>query len=518
MDGVAGLSESTLDRARISRDPRFDGKFFIAVRTTGIYCRPICPSPRSNKVNVRYYATAAAAAAAGYRPCRRCRPEVAPGSPAWLGPSAVVRRALRLIQEGSLDTGTVESLATRLGIGSRHLDRLFVQHLGVSPVAVAQTRRLHFAKQLLDETDLRVIDIAMAAGFRSIRRFNDAFLNAFGEPPSELRRRPTMKAGTRRSESIELRLVYRPPYDWDHLVSFLARSAIAGVERVDAHGYARTLAVANGHVIVSVRPRPGETALSLRVTGATPATLFELATVAKRVFDISADPVPIAEVLALDPILRPLLETRPALRVPGEWNPFECAVRAVLAERVTVATSRAWVEGLVNRIGTPIVSGVEGLTHLFPSPLAILERGKDELALPKSRVATLISLAQAVHERRIDFTAPSDEVMRALASVPGIGRWGAQYVALRALGEPDAFPAGDPVLRRMIVGDERRSASRDVEARAEAWRPWRAYAVIHLWEAAGPTKNARVSDRRPRAPSSLTLRPAAPASLRIVTR
>ena len=261
MDGVPGLSESTLDRARISRDPRFDGKFFIAVRTTGIYCRPICPSPTSKKANVRYYATAAAAAAAGYRPCRRCRPEVAPGSPAWLGPSAVVRRALRLIQEGSLDSGTVEDLATRLGIGSRHLDRLFLQHVGVSPVAVAQTRRLHFAKQLLDETDLRIIDIAMAAGFGSVRRFNDAFLNAFGKPPRELRRRPAMEAGAKRSESIELKLAYRPPYDWDHLLSFLARRAIAGVERVDAHGYARTLAVANGHVIVSVRPQPGENAL-----------------------------------------------------------------------------------------------------------------------------------------------------------------------------------------------------------------------------------------------------------------
>src|SRR5262245_20545443 len=191
MSEVAGLSESTLDRARVSRDPRFDGKFFIAVKTTGIYCRPICPSPTSKKTNVRYYATAAAAAAAGYRPCRRCRPEVAPGSPAWLGASAVVRRALRLVQEGCLDTGTVEELATRLGTGAVHLVRLFAQYVGVAPVAVAQTRRLHFAKQLLDETDLRIIDIAMAAGFGSIRRFNDAFLQAFNASPRVLRRRPT---------------------------------------------------------------------------------------------------------------------------------------------------------------------------------------------------------------------------------------------------------------------------------------------------------------------------------------
>ena len=444
MDRVLGLSESTLDRARISRDPRFDGKFFIAVRTTGIYCRPICPSPTSKKGNVRYFATAAGAAAAGYRPCRRCRPEVAPGSPAWLGPSAVVRRALRLIQEGSLDSGTVEDLATRLGIGSRHLDRLFLQYVGVSPVAVAQTRRLHFAKQLLDETDLRIIDIAMAAGFGSVRRFNDAFLNAFGKPPRELRRRPTIGVGAKKSESIELKLAYRPPYDWDHVLSFLARRAIAGVERVDAHGYARTLAVANGHVIMNVRPQPGENALSLTVTGAIPTALLELATVAKRVFDTCADPVPIADVLAMDPILRPLLEKRPGLRVPGAWNPFECAVGAVLGEQVSLATGRARVERLVTRIGTPIATGAEGLTHLFPSPLEIRERLKDDLALPRSRVATLQALAQAVHERRIDFTAQSDDVVRALTTVPGIGAWVAQYVALRALGEPDAFPAGRP--------------------------------------------------------------------------
>ena len=409
---------------------------------------------------------------------------MAPGSPAWLGPSAVVRRALRLIQEGSLDSGTVEDLATRLGIGSRHLDRLFLQHVGVSPVAVAQTRRLHFAKQLLDETDLRIIDIAMAAGFGSVRRFNDAFLNAFGKPPRELRRRPTMEVGAKRSESIELKLAYRPPYDWDHLLSFLARRAIAGVERVDAHGYARTLAMANGHVIMSVRPQPGENALSLKVTGAIPTALLELATVAKRVFDTCADPVPIADVLAMDPILRSLVEKRPGLRVPGVWSPFECAVRAVLGEQVTVATGRAWVERLVKRIGTPIATGAEGLTHLFPSPLEIRERLKDDLALPRSRVATLQALAQAVHERRIDFTAQSDDVVRALTTVPGIGAWVAQYVALRALGEPDAFPPGDPVLRRMMVGDEGRSASGDIEARAQAWRPWRGYAVIHLWEAA----------------------------------
>jgi AraC family transcriptional regulator of adaptative response / DNA-3-methyladenine glycosylase II len=466
MDGVAGLSESTLDRARVSRDPRFDGKFFIAVKTTGIYCRPICPSPRCKKINVTYYATAAAAAAAGYRPCRRCRPEVAPGSPAWLGPSAVVRRALRLIQEGALDTGSIEDLATRLGISARHVDRLFLQHVGVSPVAVAQTRRLHFAKQLLDETNLRVIDIAMGSGFGSIRRFNGAFLRAFGKSPRELRRRPTMDADRARFDAIELQLAYRPPYDWDHLVSFLGARAIAGVEHVDAHEYTRTLAAASGHMIVNVRPQPTGNALRLRVTGATPAVLLELATVAKRVFDIGADPAPISDVLMMDAVLRPLFEKRPGLRVPGEWSPFECAVRAVLGDGVSIETGRERVNRLVNVTGTAIATGVRELTHLFPSPRSILERANEDLALPASRLATVRSLAAAVDEARIDFAASSDEVVRALAAVPGVSDWVAQYVALRALGEPDAFPAG--------------GASSDIEARAQTWRPWRGYAVIAL--------------------------------------
>jgi AraC family transcriptional regulator, regulatory protein of adaptative response / DNA-3-methyladenine glycosylase II len=399
MDAFTGLDEATLDRARISRDPRFDGKFFIAVRTTGIYCRPICPSPRCKKFNVTYYATAAAAAAAGYRPCRRCRPEVAPGSPAWQGPSAVVRRALRLIHEGCLDVGSVEALAARVGVGSRHLDRLFVQHVGVPPLAVGQTRRLHFAKQLLDQTDLRIIDIAMAAGFGSVRRFNDAFLKAFGKSPRELRRRMTVDTGDRQSEFVELKLAYRPPYDWQHLIAFLAEHAIAGIERVTAAGYVRSLALSNSHVVVSVRPLLDESGLSLRVSGAPSSALLELSTAARRVFDLNADPVSIAEVLAADPLLRPLLEERAGLRVPGVWDPFECAVRAVLGHVAGGAGSN-WIERLVKVSGRPISTGVAGLTHLFPTPRAILAAANDDLGFPESRLGALRSLARAVHEEK----------------------------------------------------------------------------------------------------------------------
>jgi AraC family transcriptional regulator of adaptative response / DNA-3-methyladenine glycosylase II len=290
MNEVPSLTRATLHRARISRDARFDGKFFIAVLTTGVYCRPICPAPRCKKSNVRYYATAAAAAAAGYRPCRRCRPEVAPGSPAWLGPSAVVRRALRLIQEGALDEGTVDELALRVGIGSRHLDRLFTEHVGVSPIAVAQTRRLHFAKQLLDETDLPITQIAMTAGFGSVRRFNEAYQTTFRCTPRETRQRRRTDPAPMRDEQVSLTLSYRPPYDWDSLATFLSRRAISGVERVEASGYERTIRVQRGYAHILVAPVKGSHALRLQVSRAEPNDLFEIAMTARPVFDLTADP------------------------------------------------------------------------------------------------------------------------------------------------------------------------------------------------------------------------------------
>ncbi|HET8644561.1 MAG TPA: Ada metal-binding domain-containing protein, partial [Vicinamibacteria bacterium] len=268
MEGGLELDREALDRARLSRDPRFDGKFFIAVTSTGIYCRPICPSPTSNPSNVRYYTSAAAAAEAGFRPCLRCRPEAAPGSPAWLGTSAVVRRALRLIEEGVLDQGSVDALARRLGMGPRHLHRLFLQHVGAAPITVAQTRRLQFAKHLLDETDLPITQIALAAGFGSVRRFNDAFRRTYDRAPRDLRRHRRAAQASPGGDEVVLRLAFRRPYDWLHLRAFLAARALPGVERVDEAGYARTVAWESGHALLAVRPLEREAALELRVRGA----------------------------------------------------------------------------------------------------------------------------------------------------------------------------------------------------------------------------------------------------------
>ncbi len=496
MDAIVGLDRGALDRARISRDPRFDGKFFIAVTSTGIYCRPVCPAPSPRQTHVRYYATAAAAAEAGFRPCLRCRPEAAPGSPAWLGTSAVVRRGLRLIQDGMLDSASVDMLATRLGIGPRHLHRLFVQHVGASPITVAQTRRLHFAKRLLDETDLPITEVALAAGFGSVRRFNHTFQRTYGRAPRELRRQQGRGLAADAADEVVLRLAFRPPYDWPQVRAFLAARALPGIERVDAQGYARTVATEGGHAIVGVRPLRGENALELRVRGAPPEALFPLSSAARRAFDLAADPGRITRALRADPLLAPLVKARPGLRIPGAWDPFECAVRAVLGQQVSVAAARTFAARLVSRVGPRIAGGAAGLTHLFPAPAALATADLDGLGLTGARVRALRALARAVAEGAVDFGAPVEDVTAALAALPGVGAWTAQYVALRALGEPDAFPAADVVLRRVAAAGGAPLTVRALESRAEAWRPWRGYAVAHLWRAAGPRRGPSAAQFR----------------------
>ena len=484
MDPIVGLDRGALDRARVSRDPRFDGKFFIAVTSTGVYCRPVCPVPSPKIANIRYYTTAAAAAEAGFRPCLRCRPEAAPGTPAWLGTSALVRRALRLIQDGVLDESSVDALATRLGIGPRHLHRLFVQHVGASPITVAQTRRLHFAKRLLDETDLPITEVALAAGFGSVRRFNDTFQRTYRRAPRELRRR-RRRGFAAEGGDVVLKLAFRPPYDWPQVRAFLARRAVAGVERVDDRGYARTVASDGGHALVCVRALDGEHALELRVRGAAPAELFQLSSAARRAFDLAADPGRIALAFRADPVLAPLVKLRPGLRIPGAWDPFECSVRAVLGQQVSVAAGRTLAARLVARVGRRVADGTDGLTHLFPAPADLEVADLDGLGLTGARAAALRALASAVTGKRVDFGAPTEEVTAALAALPGLGAWTAQYVALRAMGEPDAFPAADLVLRRIAAAGGTPLTTRALERRAESWRPWRGYAVMHLWRAAG---------------------------------
>jgi AraC family transcriptional regulator of adaptative response / DNA-3-methyladenine glycosylase II len=359
-----------------------------------------------------------------------------------------------------------------------------VEHVGASPIVVAQTRRLHFAKRLLDDSDLSVTHISLASGFGSLRRFNDAFRKTYGKAPRELRNRNRSVRPLSEAAEVILRVAFRPPFDWHELRDFLASRAVPGVERIDEGGYARTVGSANGHVIVWVHPVAGKNELELRVRGAVAAELYQLSATTRRVFDLAADPAAVAAAFQACPTLGPLVRKRPGLRIPGAWDPFECAVRAVLGQQVSVAAARTLVARLVARVGRPVDSETEGLTHLFPSPEALVMADLSGLGITGARISALKGLAEAVAGRRLDFGAPTEEVTAALTTLPGFGEWTAQYIALRALGEPDAFPAADLVLRRVAAQGANMLSVRQLEERAEAWRPWRSYAVMHLWRAA----------------------------------
>ena len=481
MDATLQLDVRVLDRARVSRDARFDGKFFIGVTSTGVYCRPICPSRTSKPANVRYYATAAAAAEAGFRPCLRCRPEAAPGTPAWIGTCAVVNRGLRMINEGVLDELSVESLAARLGVSSRHLHRLFIRHVGASPITVAQTRRLHFAKRLLDETHLPITQIALASGFGSVRRFNDAIRETYGRAPRELRARTGSKVMS--AGEVVLRLPYRPPYGWQHMLESLAAMAIRGVEWVAEGCYARSILTPAGRALVTVRASAGENALELRVRGAASSALVQIATAARRVFDLAADSAVIDAALGSDPLLGPLVRRRPGLRIPGAWDPFECAVRTLIAENERPERAKRQLDALVARTGDAIDSGCVQVTRTFPTPATFASADLDELGIasPKRHALRALARALARGERPLP---DSDAVMQALASIPEVSDWTLQLMALRSLAEPDAFPAEDRSLRSAAASGESMLSANALLHRAEPWRPWRGYAAMHLWAVA----------------------------------
>ncbi len=485
MNATPSLDTQRCYSALLSRDARFDGRFFTAVLTTGIYCRPVCPARTPKRENVRFYPCAAAAEEAGFRPCRRCRPETAPGTPAWLGTSATVQRSLRLIEAGALDDDTLGALAGRVGVGERHLRRLFVDHLGASPIAFARTHRAHLARRLLDETDLPITEVAFAAGFRSIRRFNDTMRDVFGATPSALRtarRKPNRGTAGR----FSVRLPYRAPFDAEALFGFFAHRAVTGLEVADATRYRRAVRL-DGHMgTVTIESHvPG--ALQLTVEGGGLLRLTDLLSRARRLCDLGADPLALAATLGTDTTLADLLAQRPGLRLPGSWDFFELAVRAVLGQQVSVVAARTLATRLVARCGETVETTDGQLTHLFPSAAALAEADLDGLGLTGARIATLRALAGEVAAGRL---APSElgdleTAVARLTEIRGIGPWTAHYIAMRGLGETDAFPAGDLVVRQALAnGTGNPISPRVAEECAAAWRPWRAYAVVHLWKSA----------------------------------
>ena len=478
------LNRRMCDRARETRDPRFDGLFFIAVTSTRIYCRPVCPAPAPKSRNIRYYASAAAAAAAGFRPCLRCRPEAAPGSPLHRAKSELVAGALRLIEQGTLDETSLPELARRVGVGERHLRRLFAEELGASPIEVAATRRLLFAKKLLTETGLPITAIAPAAGYASLRRFNAAFRSTYGKAPREIRRSHEAMAAT---DELALRLPFRPPYDFAHLLGFMQKRVIPGVEVVEGESYRRSFVAAGTPGWLSVSPIEGESALALHVHHAKPSALGDIVARVRRMFDVDADPLAIHAHLRRDALLKPLVRRWPGQRLPNAWDGFELAVRAILGQQVSVAAARTLASRIADRHGSQFEEGCAvGLPALFPSPEALVEAPLEKIGVMRARADAIRTLARAVADGRVHFRP--EQTLSAfegnLVALPGIGPWTAHYVAMRALGQPDAFPAADLILRR-AAGNGTTLTTRAIETMSEAWRPWRAYAVMLLWRSQG---------------------------------
>ncbi len=475
-------------RALQSRDARFDGLLFVGVLSTGIYCRPICPARTPKFAHCRFFGSAAAAQEAGFRPCLRCRPETAPDLASWRGTSNTVSRALALITDGGLDAAgaSVESLAERLGLGERQLRRLFQQHLGASPIAVAQTRRVLFAKQLIHETRMPMTEVAMAAGFGSVRRFNEIFQKLFDRPPSALRRK---SSASPTGAGVTLQVRYQAPYDWTSMLAYLEARAIPGVEVVEKETYLRSVAIGGFCGSVEVTHLPQRQSLGVTIRFPDVKSFPAIVTRVRRVFDVGADIETIDAHLSCDPLLAPLVAQRPGLRAPGGWDGFELAVRAILGQQISVTAARRLAGQLVLLHGAPLPEGYlshAGLSRVFPSAECLASAESIGLAMPIARQSSLKALAEAAAADPNLFRpfGTIEEAIARLRTIHGVGEWTAQYIALRALREMDAFPASDiGLLRGAAKVDGVRSTSTSLLDRAESWRPWRAYAAQHLWAA-----------------------------------
>jgi AraC family transcriptional regulator of adaptative response / DNA-3-methyladenine glycosylase II len=496
----AVIDEETAYQAVCSRDPRFDGVFFTAVKTTGIYCRPSCPAVTPKRQNVTFYPTAAAAQAAGYRACRRCRPDAVPGSPEWDVRADLVGRAMRLIRDGVVDREGVAGLAKQLGYSERQVHRQLTAELGAGPAALARVQRAHTARILLQSTELPVTQVAFAAGFASVRQFNDSIREIYARAPTQLRSaapapmRNSSEPGNR-TTAVPLRLAYRGAYQADSVFDFLARRAIPGIEETTgapgARTYRRTLRLPYGTGRAEVDEAPGRGAAAggwlncrMHLTD-----LRDLTTAVQRIrhlFDLDADPDAVSELLACDPVLAPAVAVRPGLRSPGAADPFELGIRAVIGQQITVAGARTMIGTLVAAYGDRLSDELDGgHSYLFPAADTLATASFTELGMPDSRRRTLRALAEAVASGtlRLDPGADRDEAAERLLALPGIGPWTTGYIRMRALGDPDVFLPTDVGVQRGLAALGIGGSSKTTFAVAEAWRPWRSYALHHLWTA-----------------------------------
>ncbi|MFF9037437.1 AlkA N-terminal domain-containing protein [Streptomyces sp. NPDC014892] len=473
-------------RAVRSKDARFDGWFFTAVVTTRIYCRPSCPVVPPKAENMTFYPSAAACQQAGFRACKRCRPDTSPGSPEWDQRADLVARAMRLVGDGVVDREGVPGLARRLGYSARQVERQLLAELGAGPLALARAQRAQTARLLIETTALPMAEIAFAAGFGSIRTFNDTVREVFALSPSELRERAARSARQRSdspgtSGALSLRLPFRAPLNPDNLFGHLAATAVPGVEEWRDGAYRRTLRLPYGHGIVALAPEPDH--IACRLTLGDLRDLPVAISRCRRMLDLDADPVAVDEQLRTDPLLAPLVDKAPGRRVPRTVDEAEFAVRAVLGQQVSTAAARTHAARLVLAHGEPVDDPEGGLTHLFPSPEALAALDPETLAMPRTRRNTFTTLVGQLAEGTLHLGVDSDwaETRARLLALPGFGPWTVDVIAMRALGDPDAFLAGDLGIRRAARELGLPSTPAALAARAEAWRPWRAYAVQYLW-------------------------------------
>jgi AraC family transcriptional regulator of adaptative response / DNA-3-methyladenine glycosylase II len=471
-------------RAVQSRDARFDGWFFTAVVTTGIYCRPSCPAVTPKPGNMRFYPSAAAAQAAGFRACKRCRPDAAPGSPAWNERADLVARAMRLIGDGVVDREGVPGLAAQLGYSARQVERQLLAELGAGPLALARAQRAQTARVLIETTPLPMVDVALGAGFASVRQFNDTVRAVFALTPTELRARAAGRRGPSAAGTLTLRLPFRAPLCPDNLFGHLAATGVPGVEEWRDGAYRRTLRLPHGPGVVALAPRPDHVACTLAL-----ADLRDLATAiarCRRLLDLDADPVAVDEALAADPALTPLVTKAPGRRVPRTVDEAELAVRAVLGQQVSTAAARTHAGRLVVALGEPVADPGGGLTHLFPAPGALAGADPAVLALPAARRRAVLGLAAALADGSVELGPGTDwaAARAALDALPGLGPWTVETIAMRALGDPDAFVPADLGVRMAAAELGLPATPGALVGRAAGWRPWRAYAVQHLWATA----------------------------------
>jgi AraC family transcriptional regulator, regulatory protein of adaptative response / DNA-3-methyladenine glycosylase II len=469
-------------RALCSRDRRFDGRFFVAVMSTGVYCRPSCPAITPKRRNVRFYATAAAAQSAGYRACLRCQPHAAPGSPDWNRRGDLAARALGMIADGVVDREGVTGLARRLAYSERHLHRQLLAELGAGPIALARAQRAQTARLLIQTSNLRLIDIAHAAGFSSVRQFNDTIKATYGRTPTELRHKGhPAHDSCAGADTVTVRLAYRDPIDWRHILGYLDARAVAGVEEITNVAYRRTLRLPRGYGVAEMVPVNGHIQCKLRLQDIRDLTAAVQRS--RRLLDLDTDTNDVDEHLQTDPLLGPLVRNSPGLRVPGAVDGAELAIRAVLGQQVSVAAARTTASRLTSQLGDtlPVADGT--LTHLFPSPQAIAEAHPDTLPGPRTRRQTLqrLSCALASDELVIDAGSDRDEVRSHLLAIKGIGSWTADYIAMRALADPDAFLPTDLAVKRALAQLGQPTTASHIAQLAQHWRPWRAYALQHLW-------------------------------------